>query len=155
MSTGHDLTGRVSISSNQGVSDLLKEIFNNKTSLSKYFYLESIKSNWVLNNFDTLQNLTLQLITSVVVASGARASEISFLDSRYLFKHPLGYIFYFGKNIKTSKQNQYNLFLWRKWRYFVCRPIDFYLVKTKMSHKNEPLVLLGFFEPSKTVSTEH
>ena len=111
MSTGHDLTGRVSISSNPGVSDLLKEIFNNKTSLSKYFYLESIKSNLLLNNFNTLQNLTLQLITNVAVASGARASEISFLDSRYLFKHPLGYIFYFDKNIKTSKQNQYNLLL--------------------------------------------
>ena len=80
----------------------------------------------------------------LALTSAVRASDIAYLDTRYLIKHPSGYIFQFGKN-KNFSENK-NL--------CVCHRIDLYLDKIKEFHKIEAQLLLSFIKPHKGVTTQ-
>ena len=54
----------------------------------------------------TLFTQTMKLTVLLALTLAARASEIAFLDIRYLIKHSSGYTFHLGKNTKTSKRSK-------------------------------------------------
>ena len=95
----------------------------------------------------------------LALTSAGRASDIAYLDTRYLIKQPSGYIFQFGKNTKTSTRTRQkkplkfypfrenkNLCAWHH--------IDLYLDKMKEFHKIETQLLLSFIKPHKRVTTQ-
>ena len=88
------------------VSDLLTGIFNKNHPQSKFNFIWDVKK--VINYFSfqkfetngNLKDLTLKLIVLLALTSVGRASDIAYLDTRYLIKHPSGYIFQFEKTLK-------------------------------------------------------
>ena len=88
----------------------------------------------------------------LALTSAGRASDIAYLDTRYLIKHPIGYIFQFGKNTKTSTRTRQKkplkFYSFRENKNLcVCHPIDLYLDKMRESHKIEIQLLLSFIKP--------
>ena len=83
------------------VSDLLPGIYNNRPPQPKYIFICDVKK--VIDFLTTLthdrgfaiKNLTLKYFSSKC-----------FKNITYLFKHPPGYIFNFGKNTKTNKKGK-------------------------------------------------
>ena len=94
----------------------------------------------------------------MALTSAATASEICYLDTRYLIKHNSGYIFHFGKNTKASKKGKLrtpikNIPCDTNKNLCICHNIDLYLEKTKEWHKTESQLLLSFIGLHGGVST--
>ena len=89
------------------VSDLLTGIFDKNPPQPKFNYIWDVKK--VLNflssqRFETngtLKNLALKLTMLLALTSAGGASDIAYLDTRYLIKHPSGYILQFEKKYKN------------------------------------------------------
>ena len=93
----------------------------------------------------------------LALTSAGRASDIAYLDTRYLIKHPTRYIFQFGKNTKTSTRTRQKkplkFYSFRENKNLcVCHPIDLYLDKMREFHKIETQLLLRFIKPHKGVT---
>ena len=93
----------------------------------------------------------------LTLTSAARASEICYLDTRYLIKHNSGYIFHFGKDTKTTKRGKLRSPI--KFIPFdtnenlcACHHIYLYLEKTKEWYKTEPQLLISFIGSHRGVS---
>ena len=95
----------------------------------------------------------------LALTSAGRASDIAYLDTRYLIKQPSGYIFQFGKNTKTSTRTRLKkplkFYPFRENKNLcVCHHIDLYLDKMKEFHKIDAHLILSFIKPHKGVKTQ-
>ena len=138
----HDPIGGITVGSNPRVSAFLSVIFNSRPPQPKYTFIWNVKrlieflTTLPYDSDLSLKDLTLKLTMLLALTSAARASEICYLDTRYLIKHNSGYIFQFGKTTKTSKKGKLRSaikfipFDTNK-NLYVCHHIDLYLEKTK------------------------
>ena len=62
-------------------------------------------ANFTLSLESLTRTANIELTMFLALTSAARTSEIQILDIRFLVKHSTGYILYFRKNIKTSRQD--------------------------------------------------
>ena len=92
------------------ISALLAGVYNIRPPQPRYTFIWDVKK--VIDILATLnspgelkvKDLTLKLTMLVALTSAVRASEIGFLDIRYLINHSSGYTFHFRKNTQTSKR---------------------------------------------------
>ena len=85
-------------------------VYNIRAPQPRYTFIWDVKK--VIDILATLnspgelkvKDLTLKLTTLEALTSAVRASEIGFLDIRYLINHSSGYTFHFRKNTQTSKR---------------------------------------------------
>ena len=88
------------------------------------------------------------------LTSAGTASDIAYLDTRYLIKKPCGYYFQFEKTTKTftrarqKKSLKFYPFIENK-NLCVCRHIDWHLDKKNEFHKIEVQLILSFIKPHK------
>ena len=86
--------------------------------------------------------LTLKLTMLLALTAAARASEVCYLDIRYLVKHSSGYTFQFSRVTKTARRGKprtpikYCVFQDNK-NLCVCHHIDLYLDRSKHWRNNE------------------
>ena len=112
ISAYHEPIGGITVGSNPRVSALLSGIFNSRSPQPKYTFIWGVKrvieflTTLPYDSDLSLKDLTLKLAMLLALTPAAKASEICFLDTRYLIKHNSGYIFHFGKNTKTSKKGK-------------------------------------------------
>ena len=90
-----------------------------------------------------LKDLILKLTILLASTAAGRASEICFLDAKYLVKH---------LSI-TRKSIKFNSFRENK-AFFACGHIDFCIEKTKVLRKDESQLLLSFILPHGIISTQ-
>ena len=145
------------------MSALLPGIYKNRPPQPKYTFIWDVKQViefLTILSYDSdlsLKDLTLKLTVLLALTSATRASEICYLDVRYLIEHNSGYNFHFGKSTKTSKKGKprspirFIPFDTNK-NLCVCQHVDLYLEKTKEWHKTEPQLLLRFIGPHRGVS---
>ena len=92
------------------ISALLAGVYNIRPPQPRYTFIWDVKK--VIDILATLnspgelkvKDLTLKSTMLVALTLAVRASEIGFLDIRYLIKHSSGYTFHFRKNTQTSKR---------------------------------------------------
>ena len=97
----HGPTRGITVGSNPRVPAHLSGIFNSRPPQPKYTFIWDVKR--VIEFLKTLpydsdlslKDLTIKLTMLLTLTSAARASEICYLDTRYLIKHNSGYIFHF------------------------------------------------------------
>ena len=164
ISAFHDPVDGVSVGKNQRVSVLLTGVFNENPPQPKFTFIWDVRKvieylgGERFHTNITLKDLTLKLTMLLALTSAGRASDICYLDSKYLTKHSSGYIFQFGKVTKTSTRSRQRKPL--KFYPFkedknlcVCHHIDLYLDRVKHFRKEETQLLLSFIQPHKSVAT--
>ena len=94
----------------------------------------------------------------LALTSTARAHGITFIDTTYLVKHDLKYIFRFGKPTKVCKPGKLRPPL--ELSHFsqdknlcVCHHIDLYIERTKPWRKGTGQLLLSYINPHRPVVT--
>ena len=100
MHLNHEVILMVSLSSSVGsnptVSALLPGIFSNRTLQPQHAFIWYVKrvieflTTLLYDNHLSLIDLTLKLTMLLALTSAASASEIRYLDTRYLIKHNSG-----------------------------------------------------------------
>ena len=165
ISVYHDTIEGFVVGQHPRVSALLSGIFNNRPPQPKYNFIWDVKK--VLDFLVTLKSdnecslkvLTLKLTMLLALTSAARASEVCFLDTKYLVRHPSVYIFQFGRITKTARPGKPRKPI--EFQHFnenrnlcVCNYIDLYIDKTKDIRGDESQLLISFVKPHKAVSTQ-
>ena len=112
ISAYHDPIEGITVGSDSRLSALLSGVSNSRPLQPNYTFIWNVKrvieflTTLPYDSDLSLQDLTLKLTMLLALTSAARASEICYLDTRYLIKHNSGCIFHFGKNTKTSKKGK-------------------------------------------------
>ena len=164
ISAYHDSINGIPIGKEPRISVLLAGVYNIRPRQPRYTFIWDVKK--VIDFLATLnsprelnsKDLTLKLTMLLALTSATKASEIGFLDIRYLIKYSSGYTFHFGKNTKTSNRSKsrdpVKLYIFKENQSLcVCRCIDLYLERTKEIRGQNSQLLLSFVKPSGPVST--
>lgn len=164
ISAYHEPIGGLPIGQNMRVSSLMTGIFNLRPPLPRYSfvwdvcdvltYLRSLPDDDSIS----LKNLTLKLASLLAIASASRASEICYLDTRYLVKGKKSYEFHFTKLTKSWRRGKPRPKL--SFDFFdeepalcVCRTIDKYLERLAQRREEESTqLLLSHIKPHQPVA---
>ena len=139
ISAYHEPIKGVSVGKTPRVLDLLTGIFITRLTQPRFTFTWDVRKSY---QFSIIKKPTLKETMLLALTSTTRASNICFLDIRYLIEHSCAYIFDFGKNTKTSKKSKSRKLI--KHYPFngnknscVCHHTDLYLDKLKEWHTEE------------------
>ena len=135
------------------VSALLTGVFNLRPPLPKYSFVwdvsDVLKYIRLMPLDDSISNkdLTLKLSTLLAIASASRASEICYLDIRYLVKGKDSYEFHFVKLTKSWRRGKPRPkicfhFLTEEPELCICKTIDQYLTRSEGWRSDQDTQLL-------------
>ena len=137
ISAYHDHINGIPIEKESRISDLLAGVYNIRPPQPRYTFIWDVKkvidflATWNSPGELILKDLTLKLAMLLALTSVARASEIGFLNVRYLIKYSCGYTFYFGRNTKTSKRSKprdpVKFHIFRENQILLCLPMYWFI----------------------------